>query len=232
MTRPVQQIDAESICAILGCGFSDTSLLATAFTHRSYAHGRDDAEDNQRLEFLGDAVLGLLSADALYRADPGADEGALTKRRSALVSGETLAAAATRLGLPKFMRFSPGVRDETERTGPRTAAALMEAIFGAVWLDGGHAAAHDLFEKLFGESVDVIAVGEPPDDPRGRLQTMTRKLGLGEPSYTILEDRGDGSGARFVAEARAGDMSATGEGGGKRKAFAAAAAALLDIMQI
>lgn len=230
MTSPVQAIDTDAVCAILGCRFADASLLETAFTHRSYANGRAGAEDNQRLEFLGDAVLGLLSAEALYRADGDADEGALTERRSALVSGEALAAAATRLDLPKFMRFSPGVRDETERAGSRTAAALMEAVFGAVWLDGGYAAARGLFGRLLGESVDEVAVADPPVDPRGRLQTLTRRLGLGEPAYAILEDRGDGRKDRFLAEARAGDVAATGEGGGKRKAFAAAAAALLERM--
>ncbi|MBP5542879.1 MAG: ribonuclease III, partial [Kiritimatiellae bacterium] len=115
MMRPEQDINVEAVCAILGRTFSDNSLLATAFTHQSYAHGREGVEDNQRLEFLGDAVLGLLAADTLCRDDPGADEGVLTRRRSALVSGEALAALATRLGLPRFMRFSEGVRDQVER---------------------------------------------------------------------------------------------------------------------
>ena len=228
MTHPVQAIDTEAVCAIIGYRFADTSLLETAFTHQSYAHGRSDAEDNQRLEFLGDAVLGLLSADALFRADAGADEGVMTARRSALVSGSALATAATRLGLPRFMRFSPGVRDETERSGARTAAALMEAVFGAVWLDGGLEAVRGLFGRVFGEDMAEVPEDDYLYDPRGRLQTLTRKMGLGEPEYSILEDRGAGSEPRVLAEVRAGDKAATGEGGGKRKAFAAAAARLLE----
>ncbi|MBR0055857.1 MAG: ribonuclease III, partial [Kiritimatiellae bacterium] len=149
MSQPAQKVDVAAASAALGCSFANPSLLETAFTHQSYAHGRPGDEDNQRLEFLGDAVLGLLAADALYRADPAADEGVLTARRRALVSGAALARLAARLDIARFMRFSPGVRDTVERSGERTSAALVEAVFGAAWLDGGCAAATALFDRRF-----------------------------------------------------------------------------------
>lgn len=233
MMRPEQEINVEAVCAILGRTFSDNSLLATAFTHQSYAHGREGVEDNQRLEFLGDAVLGLLAADTLCRDDPGADEGVLTRRRSALVSGEALAALATRLGLPRFMRFSEGVRDQVERAGERTAAALLEAIFGAAWLDGGHDAARALFDSIFAEPLERLRAGGMADDadPRGRLQTLARRLGLGEPEYRVVEATGDGRAFNYKVEVAAGGSTAAADGPSKRKAFAAAATRLLATLE-
>lgn len=232
-SRPEQEIDVAAAEALLGRPFANPALLATAFTHQSYAHGREGVEDNQRLEFLGDAVLGLLAADALFRDDPEADEGLLTRRRSALVSGEALAALATQLGLPRLMRFSEGVRDQVERAGERTAAALLEALFGAVWLDGGPDVAQALFTRLFAESLARLRAGGAADvaDPRSRLQTLSRHLGRGEPEYRVLASEGDGRAFNYRVEVSAGDAVATADGPSKRKAFAAAAAKLLAALE-
>lgn len=231
MTMRSKDIDIAAVRAILGPGLSDPALVAEAFTHQSYANGRPGVRDNQRLEFLGDAVLGLLSAEALCAADPDADEGAMTARRSALVSGASLAAVATGLGLPRFMRFADGVRDETERTGTRTAAALMEAVFGAIWLSGGIAPARELFLRLFGDAVGRLGASPPPADPRGVLQTLSRRLGFGEPAYTLISQSGDGRDFTFTARVSCGPHSAEASAPGKRRAFAAAAARLLESMR-
>lgn len=230
MKQPRRDIDVAAVCALLGRDFKSPELLEAAFTHQSYAHGRDGVEDNQRLEFLGDAVLGLLAAEALYGADEAADEGVLTARRSAIVSGEALAAIASRLGLTRFMRFADGVRDETERSGKRTAAALVEAVFGATWLDGGIDAARTLFGRFFADELERRSCGDGIGDPRGRLQALSRSMRLGEPEYGISNVSGNGRDFLYTASVRVAGSQASGEGPSKRKAFAAAAEAMLAIL--
>ena len=225
-----QEVDVAGAEAAIGHVFRDKGLLVAAFTHRSYAHGRAGVDDNQRLEFLGDAVVGLIAASRLFMAAPGRDEGFLTVARSRVVSGATLAEVAAEAGLGRFMRFSPGVRDKEEREGARTLAALCEAVFGAVWLDGGLPAAEALFDRLLAgrlaKSLEEAAVG----DPRGELQAWAHRNGFGEPVYETLREEGDGR--VFVYEVRVGvgDRFATARAGSRRKACAAAAAALLGTL--
>lgn len=214
----------------LGYTFCDKEILLAALTHASYANGREGVEDNQRLEFLGDAVIGLLVAEKLYSLVADRDEGFLTTMRSKVVSGEALAEIARGLDLGTFMRFSAGVKDENERKGNRTLAALCEAILGAIWLDGGLNAVVSVFEKLFLESIERQARERETVilDPRGELQQQTRKLGLGEPGYELMETIGeDGRNFMFRVRVRAGKYTAEGVGTKKRKAAAAAAEALL-----
>lgn len=227
MKQHDREIDVAAICAALGREFSSPELLADAFTHRSYANGRPGVKDNQRLEFLGDAVLDLLAAESLFEADGAADEGVLTARRSALVSGDALAAIAAKHDLAGFMRFADGVRDENELSGKRTAAALMEAVFGAAWLDGGIDAARDLFRRFFADELDARSRGDGIGDPRGRLQALAFRLGLGAPDYEIISGEGDGRNFLFRARVSCGGHAAEASGPNKRKAFAAAAEALL-----
>lgn len=222
-----REIDIAAASAAIGREFSSPELLEAAFTHRSYANGRNDVEDNQRLEFLGDAVLDLLAAESLFAADASADEGVLTARRSALVSGDALAGIAAKHDLAGLMRFADGVRDENELSGKRTAAALVEAVFGAVWLDGGIDAARSLFRRFFADELDMRSRGNGIGDPRGRLQALAFRLGLGSPRYDILSGEGDGRNFTFRARVACGGRAAEATGPNKRKAFAAAAEALL-----
>ena len=226
-----REVDVAGAEAALGYAFRNKALLVAAFTHRSYAHGRAGVADNQRLEFLGDAVVGLLAAAWLYRAAPDRDEGFLTMARSRVVSGAALAEVAARAGLGRFMRFSPGVRDKEELEGARTLAALCEAVFGAVWLDGGPPAAEALFGRLLvGRLEESLGEDAASGDPRGELQAWAHRKGLGEPVYETLRE--DGDGRVFVYEVRVGvgDRFATASAGSRRKACAAAAAALLDAL--
>lgn len=230
MTGKIQKIDHGAICARLGLEMRDSKLLEEAFTHQSYVSAHDGVRDNQRLEFLGDAVLGLLAAERLYLADGEADEGVLTKRRSVLVSGAALAAVAGKHDLAKYMRFAAGLRDENELRGQRTSAALVEALFGAVWLDGGYDAAARLFERLFADELASARDAAESDDPRGRLQTLSRRMGLGEPEYAVTESGGNGHDFIYKASVRVAGRQATGEGPSKRKAFASAAEAMLGAL--
>ena len=224
------EVNVDAICRLVGEADCDAALLAEAFTHQTYAHWKRGARDNQRLEFLGDAVLGLLAADVLFHDDPAANEGWLTSRRSALVSGEALSRIAGRLGLVRYMRFAPGVRDATERTGRRTSAALVEALFGAFWLWGGIDAARRLFLRLFHDDLEELRHIPVQGDPRGRLQAISRERDGAEPVYSILSVEGNGHEFVYTAKACACGLEAVACGPGKRSAYVAAAESLLRML--
>ena len=213
----------------LGYVFGDKSLLEAALTHQSYANGRPAVSDNQRLEFLGDAVIGLLAAEHLYAAAPDRDEGFLTVERSRAVSGKSLAEIVRGLGLDAAMRFGKGVTDGNERSGDKTMAALCEAIFGAAWLDAGSDAARTLFARLIAPKIDAsLDEGIVHGDPRGELQALAHRLGFGEPRYEIVASNGDGKNFDYEVAATVRDVRAVGHGSSKKAAAAAAAAVLLE----
>ncbi len=224
-------IDAERIIKaekILGYSFKDKDLLLTALTHSSYANKRA-IDDNQRLEFLGDAVLDLLAADSLYKLINNKDEGFLTVARSRLVSGSALSTVLKGADVTPLMRFSEGVRDPNERNGARTRAALCEAIFGAVWLDGGISSATELFERLFAPHISsILATIDNALDPRGELQKYAAKNKLGEVIYETLHVDSDGSNFLYHVKVIVGDKSAEATGSNMRKAYAAAATEFLN----
>lgn len=170
----------------LGWKFSDRALLACALTAPSCRMDDPSQADNQRLEFLGDAVFGLLAADALYRLWPGEQEGALTVRRIHLVSGATLAGVAERIGLRSLVRRSAGAG--ALKPGAKVLADAMEAVMGAVWLDGGWAAAKCVFEHL------ALPVSERYDEwgdnPKGKLQILAQSLGGASPVYETISRHG------------------------------------------
>ncbi|MBQ7667383.1 MAG: dTDP-4-dehydrorhamnose reductase [Kiritimatiellae bacterium] len=216
--------------AALGHTFRDRTLLATALTHPSWVceHPGDGVESNQRLEFLGDAVVGLCLAENLYGRFPQAPEGALTRMRSSLASGEALAAKASALGLGRFMRFGRGEKENGGAGNPHNLADAMEAVLGAIWLDGGAEAAFAAFQRIFG--ADLAAVSPPPpggESPKSELQVVAAKRGE-TPVYAIIDRRGPDSDTVFTAEVSVGALSARGEGRSKRLAETAAATALLE----
>lgn len=224
-----QEIDIASIEALLGYVFKNKTLIEAAFTHQTYANAKKGVKDNQRLEFLGDAVIDLLVAEKLFLEAPGQDEGYLTIERSHIVSGKALAEVAEQEGWSRCMRFSPGVKDPTETHGVRTQAALCEAIFGALWLDGGHDAVKPLFERLFSSRIQgLIQDGIEHIDPRGELQSYSRNAGFGEPIYETVSVEGDGCNFVFTVSVTVGDKTLNATGTSKKKAFAAAARAFLE----
>jgi ribonuclease-3 len=210
----------------LGYRFSEPSRLEAALTHRSHAYESGKGEDYERLEFLGDAVLGLVAAQWLFARDAGHSEGELSRRKSVLVSAHELAIAAEALGLGEILRL--GVAEE--RTGGRSKASLLadslEAVFGAVFLDGGLAAARSVVEPILEAS--LARVPAPGVDAKTELQEWAQASGAELPTYAVVGSEGPDHAPRFTVEVRlAGDLAGIGSGRSKKQAEQNAAAAAL-----
>jgi len=214
----------------LGYTFSNRNLLATAVTNPSYRSDQATAsvEDNQRLEFLGDAVFGLLTAQELYTRYPEENEGGLTVRRSHLASGRALAELARRIGLGQYLRLGKGDETTGGRDKDKSLTDAMEAIFGAAWCDGGHPAAQKIYATLrdiqSDEPLDVWA-----ENPKGQLQELAqRKAWPDSPSYEAVSATGPSHAPEYTVRAKvATGHEAVGTGKSKRAAEAEAARALL-----
>ena len=209
----------------LGYTFRDPALLDAALTHRSA--GRANYE---RLEFLGDSVLNFAVAMLLFREYPDADEGDLSRYRAALVSGASLAAVATGLSLGEQLRLGSG---ELKSGGFRRSSILadaLEALFGAVYLDGGIAAASTVIETLFAGRLDELPEARELKDPKTRLQEQLQARGLRLPAYAVEEVTGEPHEHWFVAscEVVALGLRARGEGSSRRRAEQEAAQRVLE----
>jgi ribonuclease-3 len=216
--------DLAAFCDRLGHRFERPDLLVTALTHPSI--GSATRADNQRLEFLGDRVLGLVLAEALFEADKGATEGQLAPRFNALVRKETCADVARELDLGIVLKLG---RSEMKSGGRRKEALLgdaMEAVIAAVYCDAGFAAARALVLRLWGERVaHARAVGQ---DAKTALQEWAQARGEPPPDYVELAREGPDHAPLFTIEVRLADgRSAQARAGSKRQAEHAAAAALL-----
>lgn len=214
----------------IGYTFRDPSLLQTALTHPTYSNNVERVENNQRMEFLGDAVIGLLTAEYLYHSIPGGDEGTLTSIRSKTVSGSALASIGGEISLGSYLLTDEGGGDATLRGAPHTLACALEAIFGAAWLDGGIDAAKSIFGKLVVPRIDaLIADNADIVDPKGRLQAFAHKnQALGLPRYETLSREGPEHSPVYRVRVTLGDRSAEGVASRIRLAEAAAAQALLE----
>ena len=212
----------------LGYTFRDEGLLELALTAPAYRMDHPHARDNQRLEFLGDAVFGLYSADALYRMHPEDDEGALTVRRTKLASGAALAAAAESLGMRRLLRRNKGA--EPLPKGSKALADAMEAVLGAVWIDGGEKAVRAVYERLWPDS--GAELDEWSENPKGRLQTIAQAMRPPrKPAYETLLITGPAHAPHVKIKVSVeGIGEAEGEGGSHRAAETAAAAALLKMV--
>ena len=213
----------------IGYAFKDVSLLETALTTPACRMERPDVEDNQRLEFLGDAVFGLLSADAVFAAYPWEQEGPLTVRRTHLVSGAALAAAAERIGLRSFLRRNVGAAPLAPHA--KVLADALEAVMGAVWLDGGLAAARQVFARL-DLPIDE-KLNEWRTNPKGHLQVLAQAMTPSRhPVYTVDSVKGPSHAPVVtVTVAVEGMGTATATAGSQRQAEVDAAAALLSKVQ-
>ncbi len=214
--------DQQALEATLGHRFRDRGLLEEALRHRSHLSvQRGKARDNQRLEFLGDRVLGLAIAAELFAVHPEASEGELHARFEALVCRASCAAAGRRAGLGPHLILSRSEIRSGFRDRDTVLADAMEAVLAAVFLDGGAEAANRVVRRLF-SSADQT--GRPRPSPRSRLQEWSQKRGLGLPTYECAPARQEA----FAARVRIGEtLQALGEGSNKRAAERAAAAALL-----
>lgn len=210
----------------LGRRFADRTLLERALTHSSFAEGRRRKGDNERLEFLGDRVLGLLVARRLYQSLREAEEGALAPRLNAIVRRETCALAARRAGLGEHLRLSRAEEAQGGRDKETILGDACEALIAALFLDGGLEAADMFVERFFGP--ELAAMDERPRDPKTQLQEWALGRGLAPPSYEVAARSGPDHRPSFVVEARVDGLApASGEGGSKQAAERAAAAALI-----
>jgi ribonuclease-3 len=210
--------------------FTRAELLQHALTHRSAADPRNGMLDsNERLEFVGDRVLALLMAEWLAERFPAEREGDLGKRLAALVSQDALAKVAIGLGIAAALRITPN----EERTGVRNRASVLsdavEAILGAIYLDGGLAPARELVRREWAPLLEASA--RPPVSPKTRLQEWTLGRGLGLPEYLMVSTTGPSHQPVFVVRVLAAGQDAEGSGESKRAAEQAAAESLLAVLE-
>jgi ribonuclease III len=200
--------------------FDDPRLLEEALTHRSYQNEHPEARaHNERLEFLGDAVLGMIVAEALMRLAPAASEGQLTQRRAALVNERTLAGIARELGLGELLRLGRGEEKNNGREKPSILADAVEAVVGAVYLDGGLDAARRAVRDLLGEALDDAASGAVGADVKTALQERLQAGGGGTPSYHVVATSGPEHRKEFEVEIVLNEaVIARGRGRSKKEA--------------
>ena len=202
----------------LGVAFRDRDLLHRTFTHRSYAYEHGGLPTNERLEFLGDAVLGLVVTDHLYRSHPDLAEGQLAKLRAAVVNMHALAAVARGIGLGSWLLLGRGEEATGGRDKPSILADTMEALLGAVYLDRGLAVAEQLVHRLFGPLMTDSAARGAGLDWKTSLQELTAAQLLGVPEYVVTESGPDHA-KHFVATAFIGGAAlGLGEGRTKKEA--------------
>lgn len=202
--------------------FKKKALLETALTHPSYRYENAQAgADNQRLEFFGDAVLGLLAADVLMEQNPQAAEGELTKLKSGITSGLALASAARSIGLGGHLRLGKGEAASGGADRDSNLEDALEALLGAVWLDGGLKAARKFFERNI---FQTLKKAEPVmENPKGLLQEYAQKKGYSVPDYRVVEESGPDHARRYGVEVSVSTYAYRGEGSSRREAEKSAA---------
>lgn len=225
-------IDREALERKLGHRFRDPALLERALTHRSRAHEEGTVGGSyERLEFLGDSLLGFLVADWLMRTTPGADEGELTRRKQAIVSTGPLAQAARDLGLGEALRLGRGEEETGGRDKTSLLADVFEAVLAAVYQDGGMRKARAFVRRhLKGRVASVRRGPETADDAKTRLQEQVQARLRLTPTYRIVRTAGPAHARSFTAEVVVGER-VVGEGTGpsrKRAEQEAARAALRE----
>jgi len=208
----------------LGYCFSQPKLLLLALTHRSFSH-----HNNERMEFLGDSILGFLIAEALFGRFPGAREGQLSRLRAKLVKGQTLATIARRFSLGDWLQLGSG---ELKSGGFRRESILadsLEAVLGAIYLDGGIEAARDRALAWFADELGSLTLETPNKDAKTRLQEFLQSRGCELPQYQVLQVQGEPHQRHFVVECSAALLKekTQGQGGSRRIAEQLSARAAL-----
>ena len=230
-------MDREDSAELIGYNFARPELLAEALTHSSVLpevrQGRRGQRrtklprNYERLEFLGDRVLGLIIADLLWRRFPNEAEGSLTRRHAQLVRRETLARVAGMIGLDRHLKLSPAESAAGAARNPAILADACEAVIAAIYLDGGFPAAFSFVERWW-EPL-ITAMNAPPRDPKTLLQEWAQARGLGLPTYELTATSGPDHARHFTVAVRLpGYEAANATASSKRAAEAGAAAALLE----
>lgn len=212
----------------LGHTFAQPELLRRALTHRSWG-----AEHNERLEFLGDAVLSLAVSGLLYQRHAGSDEGDLTRVRAHLVREDSLHRVALALGLPEVLRMSDGELRGGGAQRPSLLADAVEALIGAVFLDGGYEPAQALVHRFFGEVIDATEAEHWSKDAKTELQEWLQARRVAVPAYRITATRGQAHAQTFEVECAVAalGLAERGEGRSRRVAEQEAARRMLEALK-
>ncbi len=212
----------------MGYRFANPLLLQRALTHRSWG-----ADHNERLEFLGDAVLSLAVSGLLYERFAGSDEGDLTRVRAHLVREDSLHRAALTLGLPEAVRLSEGETRGGGAQRPSILADAVEALIGAVFIEGGFAPAQALVQRLFGEVIQATEAESWTKDAKTELQEWLQARRIAVPAYRIAATRGQAHAQTFEVECAvpALGLAEQGEGRSRRAAEQEAARRMLNILK-
>jgi ribonuclease-3 len=220
--------EQDGLESTLGYRFRDAELARTALAHPSWSYEVDGSGGNERLEFLGDAVLDLVIAHELYAAHPDWAEGELTRARAALVNQRALAEVARAIGLGRFVKLGRTEQRSAGEDKDRVLANCLEALIGAVFLDGGMEPASGFVARIFGPTL-AAGEGAGARDPKTELQEWSHAHHHVTPSYATVNDSGTEDDAqRFTVEVRiAGEPWGRGSGRSKRSAERAAAQAAL-----
>ncbi len=211
--------------------FKDKTLLKTAFAHRSFINENKGVvpEHNERLEFLGDAVLELVTSDYLYRKYPDKPEGELTAIRAALVNTQSISDAAQKLGMNEYILLSKGESKDTGRARSFILADAFEALIGAIYLDRGYDEVRQFVSDNLFHKTDEIVEKKLWQDPKSRFQEMSQEKEGVTPSYKLIKEEGPDHNKKFISAVLIGDCQiAEGEGKSKQEAEQEAAKAGLE----
>ncbi len=216
-----------ALCKALSYHFLNSELLAAALTHSSAG-----SNNNERLEFLGDAILSFTIAAELYRRFPAANEGELSRLRASLVKGETLAQLARTINLGDHLNLGYGESKSGGHARDSTLADALEAIIGAAYLDTGLASCQEIILALYQQHIDSLSSAAQLKDPKTRLQEYLQSQKISLPLYSVLLVSGDAHAQTFLVECKVGnDFSVQGEGNSRRKAEQDAAQKALQLIK-
>lgn len=221
MSSREEKRNLEKLNERLGYTFDNTDLLEEAFRHSSYVNERIDLglKDNERLEFLGDAVLDLAISHILMALFEEANEGDLSKYRASVVNEKGLVQIAKTLGLGDYIHLGKGEELTLGREKPSILANTLEALIGAIYLDTGFSKTKEIVHKLFVSLLGKIDSGQMANDYKSTLQEYTQELYKTRPQYMLLDERGPAHNKTFrVALQLNGEIMAEGEGRSKKEA--------------
>lgn len=216
----------------LGMRFNNPALFREALTHRSYLNEINQAwPSNERLEFLGDSVLGIITTDFLFHHFPGMDEGELTNLRSALVRTETLAHFAGQINLGKYLFLGRGEEMSSGRQRPAGVGSAFEALLAAIYLDAGYDAARDFALRFIEPELEAVLRGRRHKNAKSALQEFSQSSMQITPTYHLLQESGPDHAKSFTVEVRIGDqVMGQGHDRSKRGAEQAAAEQALETL--
>ena len=234
LARPLRIPPADALTGLadrLGHDFGDPELLSRALAHRSWCAETPGNPSNERLEFLGDAVLGLVVTDHVFRTYPDLPEGELAKVRASVVSAAALADVAAELDLGRALLLGKGEDASGGREKPSILADALEAVIGAVYLDGGWESAADVLLGLLGDRIAAAAAGPGGQDYKTRLQELSARSFEDVPSYVVVDEGPDHAKRFFATVVLGGRPRGRGEGRSKKQAEQAAARCAWEVLR-